>query len=275
MGRPRLSLRDTAFACAFKVFSTVSGRRFACDLQDAKAKGFIVDAPHYNSIFRCLESPAMTPILRAMIVESALPLKSVELDFACDSSGFTSRHYVRWIEHKYGKVRQEHTWAKAHICVGVKTNICTAIEIDDKFAADSPMMPALIKQTAQGFTVREMSGDKGYGSLSNYDAIDQVGATPFIAFKSIHTGAGGGLWAKMFHYFNFRRDDFLRSYHKRSNVESTFSMVKRKFGDHVRSKTNTAMKNEVYCKFLCHNICCLIQEMYELGIEPEFWSKPA
>jgi hypothetical protein len=28
----------------------------------------------------------------------------------------------------------------------------------------------------------------------------------------------------------------------------------------------------VLCKILCHNICCLIQEMYELGIEPEFWA---
>jgi myo-inositol catabolism protein IolC len=27
------------------------------------------------------------------------------------------------------------------------------------------------------------------------------------------------------------------------------------------------------CKFLCHNICVLIQEMYELGIEPEFWQE--
>jgi hypothetical protein len=48
-------------------------------------------------------------------------------------------------------------------------------------------------------------------------------------------------------------------------------MVKAKFRDHVRSKTDTAMKNEVLCKFLCHNICCLIQSQCELGIEPIFW----
>ena len=33
-------------------------------------------------------------------------------------------------------------------------------------------------------------------------------------------------------------------YHKRSNVESTFSMIKAKFRDHVRSKTPVAMVNE-------------------------------
>jgi hypothetical protein len=74
----------------------------------------------------------------------------------------------------------------------------------------------------------------------------------------------------MFHFFQFNRSEFLAHYHKRSNVESTISMIKAKFRDHVRSKTDMAMKNEVLCKVLCHNICCLIHAMYELGISPEF-----
>jgi hypothetical protein len=77
----------------------------------------------------------------------------------------------------------------------------------------------------------------------------------------------------MVNYFKCRQEDFLGHYHKRSNVESTFSAVKRKFGDSVRSKTDTAMVNEVLCKLLCHNICCLLQEQCELGIEPVFWPK--
>ena len=80
----------------------------------------------------------------------------------------------------------------------------------------------------------------------------------------------GGLWAKLFHYFNLNRDEFLSRYHQRSNVESTFSMAKAKFGDSVRSKTDIAMTNEVLAKFVCHNICCLISAMYELGISPTF-----
>jgi len=31
------------------------------------------------------------------------------------------------------------------------------------------------------------------------------------------------------------------------------------------------MVNEVLCKFICHNLCCLLQEQIELGIETEFW----
>ncbi len=77
----------------------------------------------------------------------------------------------------------------------------------------------------------------------------------------------------MFHYFTFREEEFMAHYHRRSNVESTLSMIKAKFRDSIPSKTNVAMKNEVLCKILCHNICVLIQEMYELGVEPEFWGK--
>jgi hypothetical protein len=60
-------------------------------------------------------------------------------------------------------------------------------------------------------------------------------------------------------------------YHKRSNVESTFSAVKRKFGDAVRSKNDVAMVNEVLCKFVAHNLCCLIMEQETLGIVPVLW----
>ena len=47
-------------------------------------------------------------------------------------------------------------------------------------------------------------------------------------------------------------------------------MVKAKFRNHICSKTPVAMVNEVSCKIVCHNICVLIQESHELGIEVEF-----
>ena len=31
------------------------------------------------------------------------------------------------------------------------------------------------------------------------------------------------------------------------------------------------MTNEVLCKLLAHNLCVLIQEQHELGIDPIFW----
>jgi transposase len=241
------------------------------DLRDATAKGYLSRLPHFNSIFNYLENPDLTPILRAMITETSLPLTAVEQDFAVDSSGFTTSRFIRWYDHKYGAVRQQHEWVKVHLMCGVRTNVVTAVEIKDKDTSDTKLLPAMVDATARNFALNEVSADKGYGSIKNYKAIQRHGATPYIAFKSIHTGRTEGMWQRMFHYWQFRRGEFLAHYHKRSNVESTFSMIKAKFRDHVRSKTPVAMVNEVVCKIICHNICVLIQESHELGIAPEFW----
>jgi transposase len=272
-GRPRLPLSDAVFSIVFKVYSTVSQRRFVSDLRSAHARGFISKVPHFNSISNYLENAELTPILRTLITQSSLPLKSVEADFAVDSSGFTTSRFTRWFDHKYGKVREKHDWVKCHLICGVKTNIVTAIEIQGPNASDTKLLPALVNKTAENFKISEVSADKGYGSKRNADAIAAVGATPFISFKSDSSGTGGGTWSKMYHYFQFQRTEFLQHYHKRSNVESTFSMMKRKFGDSLRSKTDVAMVNEALCKVLCHNLVVLIHETHELGIETTFWAE--
>jgi hypothetical protein len=46
-----------------------------------------------------------------------------------------------------------------------------------------------------------------------------------------------------------------------------------KFGDRIRSKTEVAQVNEVLGKVLWHNICVVIQSMYELEVEPTFAKK--
>ncbi len=74
-------------------------------------------------------------------------------------------------------------------------------------------------------------------------------------------------------YSILKEESFNAHYHRRSNVETTFSMVKGKFGDSVRSKSETGQINEILLKFLSHNLCVLIQEMHELGVTPTFEPK--
>jgi transposase len=270
-GRPPLPLRDMIFSTTFKTYSTFSGRRFMSDLREAHERGYVGKTPHYNSIFRYLESETLTPILRDLVIQSSLPLKSVETDFAVDSSGFTTSRFIRWFDVKYGKPRAEHQWVKAHLICGVKTHVVTAIEIGEQFSGDAPFLPPLVTTTSKNFTISEVAADKAYDSIKCVESVVAAKGTPYIALRTTATGGVGGAYQQMFHYFQFKRDEFLAHYHKRSNAESVFSMVKRKFGDYLRSKTDAAMLNEALCKILCHNIVVLIHEMHELGIEPIFW----
>lgn len=272
-GRCPLPLSETTFACVYKVYTGMSARRFNTDLEEAARMGYFKDAPHFNVAIKHMDDPELTAILKLLIVESSRPLAAVETAFAVDSSGFSTCRFLRWFDYKYGKTMEEREWVKAHIVCGVKTNIITAAEILERDSADSPQLPGLVDTTARRFTIKEVSADAVYSSQANMEAVVKHGATPYIAFRDNTTGAAGGLFAKMFHYFCANKDEFLKHYHLRSNVESTFNMVKAKFGDSVKSRTDAAMKNEALAKLLCHNICCLIHSMFELGIEAKFWDE--
>jgi transposase len=276
-GRPRLSLADIIFSSTFKVYSTVSGRCFQSDLQEAKRRGFLSKMPSYNSVFRYLEAEALTPYLYELIAASALPLKSIETDFAVDSSGFSTGQFMRWLDVKYGKEEDRRMWIKVHLMCGVKTNIVTSVEISDGYSNDHGHYKPLVEKTAEsGFKLKEVSADKAYLSGENLLTTLRHKAIPYIPFKSNSKagqstyGAKSTLWTRMLNFYTDNREEFLSHYHKRSNVETTFSMIKAKFGQRLRSKTLTAQINEALCKVLCHNLCVVIQSVHELGIETNF-----
>jgi transposase len=265
-GRPSLSVSDMLFCAIMKVYSSRSLRRFMGEVKIAKEKEYINRVPCFASIGHFLQNESITPILYDLVVKSSLPLRSVETEFAVDSSGFSTCRFARWFDFKYGREANKRIWVKAHLTCGIKTNIVTSVRLTESTANDSPKLKELIEETAKHFTIKEVTGDKAYSSRKNMNVIDDVGGLAFIAFKN-NAGKrpwGSPMWKKMYHYFMYNQEDFMRHYHKRSNVETTFSMIKAKFGDSLKSKTKTAQYNEVLCKILCHNLCVLIHEMHEL-----------
>jgi transposase len=276
-GRPRLPLADVVFGAVYKVYTNMSGRRFMSNIRQAETNELVTKSASFASNARYLENPELTPLLKSMIEESATPLKAIETDFAVDSSGFATTTYDRWFDHKWGKMRSEAKWIKAHVMCGVKTHVVTSVEVTPTETADAPQLPQLVNNTAKTFNINEVSADKAYSSKKNLNAVMAVNGTPYIPFKSYCTGtqkhgAFDGLWQRMWHYYQFNKDAFLARYHKRSNIETAFSMIKAKFGASVRAKSPIAQVNEVLCKILCHNICVLILSVVELGIETTFWT---
>lgn len=271
-GRPKLPMSEMVFNSVMKIYSTFSLRRFMSDSKIAKEFGLIDSVPFYSSIGHFLQREDITPILKRLIQISALPLREVEVDFAGDSTGFSTSRFARWFDNKWGKEKKYRIWIKCHAMCGVKTNIITSVEITEGHANDSPQLSSLIKETVKNFEVKEVSCDRAYSSRENLQLIADEGALPFIPFKSNVRGkrVGNSAWKKMYHYFMYKHDDFLRHYHKRSNVETCFHMIKTKFKDNLRSKSKIAQVNELLCKILCHNICVVIQEINELGLKGEF-----
>jgi transposase len=271
-GRPRLPIRDGIFCACFKVYSMLSGRRFTSDLCDAQAKGYISRVPHFNPVLRVFEKEETTSILRELVASSAAPLAAIESNFAIDSTGFSGCRYDQWGETKWNHAvpQTKRAWVKAHAMIGTLTNVVTAVEVTTNNSADAPFLPQLMNETAKRFKIGDLCADKAYLSESNLHAISEIGAGAMIPFKINSAPTRPGVWNNAYHYFNLHRDEFMTRYHRRSNIESTFSMMKRKFGDSVRAKNDLTMCNETLAKFVAHNLCCLIQSFEEFGIDPSF-----
>lgn len=267
-GRPTARLSDVIFASVFKVYCGLSGRRFATDLHEAQERGFISQTVHHSTVARYLEDSQTTPLLISLIEASALPFKAIETEFAVDSSGFSSSRFDRWYEEKWGRMMSKQSWAKVHAIVGTTTHIVVGVIIDGKDSPDSPQFSPLVKTAAKNFTIDQVTVDKAYASRENFNAVDAVGGTLYAAFKSSATGAAGGVYGRMYHLFCLNKEEYLHHYHRRSNIESLFSAVKRLFGDAVRSKSDTAMRNESLAKLLAYNITLLVHAIYELNLEP-------
>jgi transposase len=265
-GRPKLQLRDMVFSSALKVYSTFSLRRFMGDTKIAVEKGYINRQSSFTAVGKYMQNEKLTTILNQLITLSAMPLKNVETKFAVDSSGFRTTKFGEYCKEKHN-TKQDHEWIKCHIICGVKTNIITAVEVGfEHHSADSPQFIPLVNATADlGFIMNEVSADKAYSGVANYKAVQDVGGQAYIPFRTNATGTRVGnnarLWRRMFWYYQLKQDEFMQHYHLRSNVESTFFMMKAKFGDLIRSKDRTAQINELLLKVLCHNIVVVNNEM--------------
>lgn len=273
-GRPPVPFADLVYAACVKVYGCMSGRRNQSDLDEAFRRRHLSRPVRYNTLFKYLELETLTPILRQLITESSLPLKAVETDFSVDSSGFSTNRFVRWYGMKYGGTEDWHDWVKLHAMAGVTTHIITSVEISGRHAHDSKFFEPLVVDTARNFTLREVSADKAYAHRAHLRLVEGLGGTPYIAFRKSARGDGKcETWNRIFHYYSMNREEYMRHYHRRSNIESTFSMIKSRFGERVRGKTPAAQVNEVLVKVLCHNLCVLVQSIYELGLDVEFIGK--
>jgi transposase len=187
MGRPRLSLQESVFCAIQKVYSQLSSRRAHSLFQNATDKGQISHAPNFNQPSILFRNPDITPILHELVTLSALPVAGIEVDFAVDSTGFRTTQFNAYNGAKHGQ-KKEHQWVKAHLCAGVKTNVVAAVAITDAYSNDSPQFGPLVKKTAEGFTINEISADLAYSSRMNLQTVANAGGKAYIPFKKNATG---------------------------------------------------------------------------------------
>jgi len=276
-----ISLADQAFCSLLKVYNGKSGRLSKAAFVDAVERGHLEAAPSFMVLSRFLTRPEATQILYRLLSISASPLASLEDGgvVAPDSSGIQTTWFGGWREDKHGE-RRTRRWLSAHVLGGTRTHVIIRAIVTDANAGDSPRFEPLLRGALEdGFHPGMVVADRGYLAEANYALAKELGIEARIPFKSNSRNRAGNrgrsrAWRDAFYLFQTKREEFDSDYHKRSNVESIFSALKRKFGENVRSRNPTAQVNEILCKLICYNLSVVVHEMFEHGIAPTFQDRP-
>lgn len=274
VGRKPARTRDVIFALVLKQYLNTSSRRVQSDLKLFKETEFISSDIPFNTLLDHFERRELKAILRELIEISALPLKQIELDFAIDSTGFGTSLYKTFFGMKHLKQERWKQYRKCHAVCGVKTNIITSVDITEGYVNDQTQFIPLANDTARNFEIRDFCADKGYLSSKHFALIKELGGQAYIPFKKNTSGNCSdnqrSYFKTAFKFFKANREQYLEHYHKRSNIEFTFSMIKRRFGNNVKCKKEVSQDNEILGKVLAHNICVLVQEIFLNNIDVDF-----
>jgi transposase len=225
-----------------------------------------------------MERRDLKDILHRLVEISSLPLKQIETDFAIDSTCFGTSRYTTYFDVRYNqkKDKQARLWRKCHAVCGVKSNIIVSIDVTSGNVNDMTRFIPLAEDTSRNFKIRDFLGDKGYLSGENFFKIRELGGKAFIPFKSNTTGNSNSpskhrsYFKQAFRFFKEHQEEYLNHYHKRSNIESCFSSIKRRFGNNIRCKKEISQDNEILSKVLAYNICILVQELFLNKIDLNF-----
>ena len=273
-GRNRRLRSDLAYEAIMKGYTNLSGSRLISDLNECFDDGYIVKVGHENSIHNFLASDETTPLLISLIEQAFIPLGAIENgQYAIDSTGMSPCIFDRYYSIRHEGVVARKQYLKLHIMAGVSTHGIATAKVTTASEQDSPQLVELLTRTRKGNDVRELSADKGYSKISHHALLEELGIAAFIRFKDdavIH--ADPDAWSRNLAEFLLRRNQWLPRYHRRSNVETVFSMLKGKFGASIRAKRPRSQINEVLVKCLAHNLCCYVKAIFMSGLAPTVWT---
>ena len=179
-----------------------------------------------------------------------------DLILAVDASGVKVSNRGDWIRHKW-KVKRG--YLKIHIAVDVKRKKILALKVTDERVGDGRMLQPLVEEASKkGGKIAKTIGDGAYDTKSNFGYLASKKIEAVIKVrKNASNRADGCIPRKLVAQEYLRNPEAWKRSHgygQRWIVESTFSSLKRTFGEYVSAKTMQNMANEIMLKASLYNL---------------------
>ena len=168
-----------------------------------------------------------------------------------DATGVAIIRYAEWEDAKRGIVSRRE-FVKLHIVTDVKGRKIVSCAVTRGRAHDSPVFREMIKNVPDG--VGCVMLDAGYDANENYRMIRSTGRRPVICTRKNHVVKGFGPRAEMLRWQEKNPEEFEKTYHQRSIVESVFSSLKCRFTAVVRAKKMATQRLQLLLRCVCYNL---------------------
>ena len=201
--------------------------------------------------------------IKPRLLNLLLPYRKAK-HVAVDATGFELEKKSYYYRTAWNSNRRRKAKRYMKLSLSVDTDKCLILghKIRKKFRNDT----FDFINTVKDLEVKKVFADKGYDSKKNRKfVINKLKAIPIIPVRR-HTNFYG--------YLKKSKKINGSDYHQRSKAETVFSMIKRKYGSVLLSKSDSTQKVELITKLIAHNIdrIILFSMCYFLGFHQSLFS---
>ncbi|MCC4769868.1 IS5 family transposase [Methanosarcina sp. DH2] len=219
-------------------------------MNDIKEKLDLDKIPHYTTLQKFVSR--IPSLLFNLILSKVLKLfyshGEIVSITAIDATGFTSSYASYYYSRRTGKLRR--SFLKTSIAVDTDKKVILGWKISQKTDHDVKHANTLIRQSNRTRKSECYVMDKGYDSEKIHALVrEKIKADSIIPLRERKRKKVKGKYRKKLH-LSFDKI----KYNRRNIVETTFSVVKRKFGEVLRARKYFNQVKEIKLKLLVYNI---------------------
>ena len=161
-------------------------------------------------------------------------------------------------KHKY----TSHEYVKLHAAIEMKHRAIISFHFTRTNVHEVTQLEKLLEPL---YDLGDVYADSGYLSVNNCWVIKEKGGTPYIRPKKTTTGRrnNGRAFTEMIERYKENKEDWMKKYHQRSNIEAVFSSLKRRLGGFVTSIKRCVQQIEIALKIIVYNLMILVRKKVE------------
>jgi len=262
-GKQPYDYRIILTLCILRIFLKKTYSDYEIEMRTNPLISYLLELkylPSKSTIHRGMQILSMKLIykINLSIIKEHLKRK---LNVLIDSSGIRTDKRSTWFCLRIKKEISKRNCDKLHLAVCSDLLLILNWRITAWKKNDSPFLIKLLRNFKR---LGIVLADKGYLSRKNFQFCMDKGGCAFIPFQKRNKISPQSYPAWKFALVLYKKcnDFYMDIYHRRSQIECVFSVIKKRFGDKVNCKSASMRRKEIALRLISYNLKILICYLY-------------